>query len=213
MSEIVAHNSADNRAGPHSQGLLGAALGPRSVVLVGMMGAGKSSVGRRLASRLGIPFVDADLEIEKAAHMTITEIFAAHGEDYFRGGETRVIARLLESGPQVLATGGGAFMNAETRAAIRAKGISVWLRATLDVLTRRIKRRGDRPLLKGADPSETLRQLIEQRNPVYAEADLTVESRDVPHETIVDEILEGLRGRIAPEGLPPQSSAPRGAAP
>ena len=124
--------------------------------------------------------------------MTISEIFAAHGEAYFRAGETRVIARLLEGGPQVLATGGGAFMNADTRAAIRAKGISVWLRATLDVLNRRIKRRGDRPLLKGADPAETLRRLIEERDPVYAEADLTVESRDVPHETIVDEILEGL---------------------
>jgi shikimate kinase len=136
--------------------------------------------------------------------MTISEIFAAHGEPYFRAGETRVIARLLEGGPQVLATGGGAFMNAETRAAIRAKGISVWLRATLDVLNRRIKRRGDRPLLKSAaDPAETLRKLIEERDPVYAEADLTVESRDVPHETIVDEILEGLRGRLAPVDAAP----------
>ena len=182
--------------GSQPQASLGAALGRRSVVLVGMMGAGKSSVGRRLAIRLGIPFVDADVEIEKAAGMTISEIFAAHGEPYFRAGETRVIARLLEGGPQVLATGGGAFMNTDTRAAIRAKGISVWLRATLDVLNRRIKRRGDRPLLKGVDPSETLRRLMEERDPVYAEADLTVESRDVPHETIVDEILEGLRGRI-----------------
>ena len=137
---------------PQPQASLGAALGRRSVVLVGMMGAGKSSVGRRLAARLGIPFVDADVEIEKAAGMTISEIFAAHGEPYFRAGETRVIARLLEGGPQVLATGGGAFMNADTRAAIRAKGISVWLRATLEVLNRRIKRRGDRPLLKNADP-------------------------------------------------------------
>src|SRR6185369_16377287 len=159
--------------------------------------------GRRLAARLGIPFVDADVEIEKAAAMTISEIFAARGEPYFRSGETRVIARLLEGGPQVLATG-GAFMNADTRATIRAKGISVWLRATLDVLNRRIKRRGDRPLLKGAaDPEETLRKLMEQRDPVYAEADLTVESRDVPHETIVDEILEGLRGRITPNDAAP----------
>jgi shikimate kinase len=208
MSEVVTHNSANNGTGSHPQASLGAALGPRSVVLVGMMGAGKSSVGRRLASRLGIPFVDADVEIEKAADMTISEIFSAHGEAYFRAGETRVIARLLEGGPQVLATGGGAFMNADTRAAIRAKGISVWLRATLDVLTRRIKRRGDRPLLKGADPADTLRRLIEERNPVYAEADLTVESRDVPHETIVDEILDGLRGRIAPEGAAPEGAAP-----
>jgi shikimate kinase len=213
MSEVVTHNSVNNGSGAHPQASLGVALGPRSVVLVGMMGAGKSSVGRRLASRLGIPFVDADVEIEKAADMTISEIFAAHGEAYFRAGETRVIARLLDSGPQVLATGGGAFMNADTRGAVRAKGISVWLRATVDVLIRRIKRRGDRPLLKGADPAETLHRLIEERDPVYAEADLTVESRDVPHETIVDEIVEGLRGRIASEGPAPEGSAPEGAAP
>jgi shikimate kinase len=203
MSEVVAHNATT------PQTSLGAALGRRSVVLVGMMGAGKSSVGRRLAARLGIPFVDADAEIEKAhAGMTISEIFATHGEPYFRAGEMRVIARLLEGGPQVLATGGGAYMNADTRATIHAKGISVWLRATLDVLNRRIKRRGDRPLLKNTDPSETLRRLIEERNPVYAEADLTVESRDVPHDTIVDEILEGLRGRIAPGDPAPGGAAP-----
>jgi shikimate kinase len=203
-SDVVTHNGAHKGDAPQPQSALGQALGRRSVVLVGMMGAGKSSVGRRLAVRLGVPFVDADVEIEKAAGMTISEIFAAHGEPYFRAGETRVIARLLEGGPQVLATGGGAFMNADTRAAIRAKGISVWLRATLDVLNRRIKRRGDRPLLKSAaDPAETLRKLIEERDPVYAEADLTVESRDVPHETIVDEILEGLRGRLAPVDAAP----------
>ena len=167
-----------------------------------MMGAGKSSVGRRLAARLGIPFVDADIEIEKAAGMTIPEIFSSHGEPYFRAGESRVIARLLEGGPQVLATGGGAFMNVDTRATIRNKGISVWLRATLEVLSRRVKRRSDRPLLKDADPVETLRRLMDERYPVYAEADLTVESRDVPHEAIVDEIIEGLRGRLqsAPSG-------------
>ena len=168
------------------------ALGPRSVVLVGMMGAGKSSIGRRLAARLGIPFVDADIEIEKAAGMSIAEIFAAHGEPYFRAGETRVIARLLDGGPQVLATGGGAFMNADTRAAIHAKGVSVWLRATIEVLARRIKRRNDRPLLKDVDPIETLRRLIDERYPTYAQADVTVESRDVPHDAIVDEIVAGL---------------------
>jgi shikimate kinase len=204
MSEVVTHNGV----APQPQAGLSAALGRRSVVLIGMMGAGKSSVGRRLAGRLGIPFVDADVEIEKAAGMSITEIFAAHGEPYFRAGETRVIARLLESGPQVLATGGGAFMNAETRAAIRAKGISVWLRATLEILNRRIKRRGDRPLLKNVDPAETLRRLLEERDPVYAEADITVESRDVPHETIVDEILESLRSRVAPAAASPGSAAP-----
>jgi shikimate kinase len=204
MSDVVTHNGTT----PQPQASLSAALGRRSVVLVGMMGAGKSSVGRRLAGRLCIPFVDADIEIEKAAGMTISEIFSAHGEPYFRAGETRVIARLLEGGPQVLATGGGAFMNAETRMAIRAKGISVWLRATLEVLNRRIKRRGDRPLLKNTDPAEMLRKLIEERDPIYAEADVTVESRDVPHETIVDEILEGLRGRIVPEDTAPSGAAP-----
>jgi shikimate kinase len=203
MSEVVTHNGAGNGPSPQPQASLSGSLGRRSVVLVGMMGAGKSSIGRRLAMRLGIPFVDADTEIEKAAGMSIAEIFQAHGEPYFRAGETRVIARLLEGGPQVLATGGGAFMNADTRASVRAKGISVWLRASLDVLTRRIKRRGDRPLLKNADPVETLRRLIDERYPVYAEADLTVESRDVPHDTIVDEIMEGLRARVAAGGAAP----------
>jgi shikimate kinase len=211
MSDVVAHNGASKGAASQVDASVGAALGRRSVVLVGMMGAGKSSVGRRLAARLAIPFVDADVEIEKAhAGMTISEIFSTHGEPYFRAGEARVIARLLESGPQVLATGGGAFMNADTRATIRVKGISVWLRATLEILNRRIKRRGDRPLLKGGDASETLRRLIEERDPVYSQADLTVESRDVPHETIVDEILEGLRGRIAPDAAAERQAAPDG---
>ena len=182
-------------AGTLQESALVAALGRRSVVLVGMMGAGKSSIGRRLAGRLGIPFIDADAEIEKAAGMSIPDIFAAHGEPYFRAGETRVIARLLESGPQVLATGGGAFMSPETRGAIGAKGISVWLRASVEVLARRIKRRNDRPLLKGADPVETLRSLVDERYPTYAEADITVELRDAPHDTIVDEIIAGLRGQ------------------
>jgi len=203
MSEVATHNGAGNEASPQPQAALGASLGRRSVVLVGMMGAGKSSIGRRLAARLGIPFVDADTEIEKAAGMSIAEIFQAHGESYFRAGETRVIARLLEGGPQVLATGGGAFMNADTRASIRVKAISVWLRATLDVLARRIRRRGDRPLLQNTDPVETLRRLIDERYPVYAEADLIVESREVPHDTIVDEIIEGLRARMASGGAAP----------
>jgi shikimate kinase len=189
MSDAGVHNEAT--ALPEAA--LASALGRRSIVLVGMMGAGKSSIGRRLASRLGIPFVDADSEIEKAAGMTIPEIFAAHGEPYFRSGEARVIARLLDGGPQVLATGGGAFMNPDTRAAIRGKGISVWLRASLDVLNRRVRRRNDRPLLKDSEPAETLRRLIDERYPVYAEADITVESREVPHDTIVDEIVAGLR--------------------
>jgi shikimate kinase len=174
-----------------------AALGARSVVLVGMMGSGKSSIGRRLAARFGTTFVDADGEIEEAAGMTIAEIFDKHGEPYFRAGEARVIARLLDHGPQVLATGGGAFMNRDTRAAIRDKGVSIWLKAEVDVLMKRIKRRGDRPLLKTDDPAATLTALIEQRYPIYAEADVTVLSRDVPHEAIVDEIIAVLRARTA----------------
>jgi shikimate kinase len=200
MSEVVMHNGAT--ALPEAS--LGSALGRRSVVLVGMKGAGQSSIGRRLAARLGIPFVDADTEIEKAAGMSIAEIFAAHGEPYFRAGEARVIARLLEGGPQVLATGGGAFMNPDIRTAVHGRGVSVWLRATLEVLNRRIKRRGDRPLLKNADPVETLRRLIDERYPVYAEADLTVESREVPHDAIVEEIVAGLCGhaRLTDRALP-----------
>jgi shikimate kinase len=179
-----------------------AALGARSVVLVGMMGAGKSSIGRRLAMRLNIPFVDADAEIEKAAGMSIPDIFATRGESDFRAGEARVIARLLDSGPQVLATGGGAFMNADTRAAIGAKGVSVWLSADFDTLMRRIKRRQDRPLLHTDDPAATLQKLIDSRYPVYGLADFTVQSREVPHEKIVDEIIAVLQAGP----LPPPSS-------
>src|SRR3977135_3536229 len=166
---------------PISETAIVAALGPRSLVLVGMMGAGKSSIGRRLAVRLGIGFADAGNEIETAHRMTIPDIFSTYGEAYFRSGETRVIARLLESGPQVLATGGGALINPDTRAAIAANGVSVWLKAEFDVLMRRIKRRQDRPLLKTEDPSETLRALIAERYPVYAEAELTIQSREGPH--------------------------------
>ena len=177
-------------------GLL-SALGQRSIVLIGMMGAGKSSVGRRLAGRLGLPFVDADAEIEAAAGMSIPDIFQIHGEPAFRSGEARVIARLLGGGPQVLATGGGAFMNPHTRTAIAARGVSVWLRAEFDVLMRRIKRRHDRPMLKTDDPPATVKRLMDERYPVYAEADLTVESRDVPHALIVEEVVAALRHRLA----------------
>ncbi len=182
-----------------------AALGRRSVVLVGMMGAGKSSIGRRLALRLGIPFVDADAEIEKAAGMTISDIFATRGEPEFRAGEARVIARLLESGPQVLATGGGAFINPDIRNAIALKGVSVWLNAEFEVLMRRIRRRHDRPLLKTGDPAETVRQLIAERYPVYATADITVQSREVPHDKIVEEIVSALTERFGTAGKPPQA--------
>ncbi|QCK84795.1 shikimate kinase [Phreatobacter aquaticus] len=176
------------------------ALGTRSIVLVGLMGAGKSSIGRRLANRMGLPFIDADTEIEKAADMTIPEIFAKHGEAYFRAGEVRVVARILEQGPQILATGGGAYMNAETRANIRARGLSIWLNAELDVLLRRVKRRADRPLLKSGDPEGVLRRLIDERYPVYADADLTVMSRDATHDEIVDEVLAALAHHLLPHG-------------
>jgi shikimate kinase len=169
-----------------------AALGRRSIVLVGMMGSGKSSVGRRLAARIGIPFVDADAEIEKAAGMSITDIFAVRGEAEFRSGETRVIRRVLQGGPQVLSTGGGAFMDPETRAAVAASGISIWLNAEFDILMKRIRRRHDRPLLKTSDPGATLRKLMVERDPIYALADLIVESRDEPHDKIVDDIIRAL---------------------
>jgi len=190
MSDTAIQNGAAGRASPSS---LLALLGNRSIVLVGMMGVGKSSIGRRLAARLGIPFVDADTEIEKAADMSIADIFARHGEAYFRSGEARVIARLLDGGPQVLATGGGAVMNADTRAVIKAKGVSVWLSAEFDVLMRRIsKRKNERPMLQTADPAATLRELLVVREPVYAQADITVQSREVPHDAIVSEILSAL---------------------
>jgi shikimate kinase len=194
----------DDAVATPGESALIAALGTRSIVLVGMMGSGKSSIGRRLATRLGIPFVDADSEIEAAAGMTIADIFEAHGEPYFRAGEMRVIARLLEHGPQVLATGGGAFMSTETRALIRSKGVSIWLKAEFDVLLKRIRRRTDRPLLKTDDPAATLNTLMAERYPIYAQADITVHSRDVPHEIIVEEILGELRPRL---GLNPEAAS------
>ena len=155
--------------------------------------AGKSSIGRRLAARLSLRFIDADHEIERAAGMSIPDIFAKHGEAYFRAGEARVIARLLEEGPQVLATGGGAVLDAQTRALIRTKSVSVWLKAELDVLLKRTKRRNDRPLV------DHIKDLLPQREPLYAEADITVQSRDEPHETIVDEIVAALAERLEKE--------------
>jgi shikimate kinase len=197
MSMDIALQNQDSATLPAS---ILARLGRRSIVLVGMMGAGKSSVGRKLAGRLALPFVDADSEIEAAAGMSIADIFETRGEGEFRAGEARVIARLLEGGPQVVATGGGAFMNPDTRAAIRAKGISVWLRADFDVLMKRIRRRNDRPLLKTADPAATLRKLIEERYPVYAEADITIDSRDVLHDVIVDEVVQALHASMNETG-------------
>jgi shikimate kinase len=173
-----------------------AALGGRSVVMVGMMGAGKSTIGRRLSARIGLPFLDADAEIEAAAGMSIPDIFESHGEPDFRDGEARVIARLLDSGPAVLATGGGAFMRKETRDRIREKAVSIWLKADAEIIMRRVKRRSDRPLLQNSDPEATVGRLISEREPVYQQADLTIWSRDVPHERIVDECIEALHGRL-----------------
>jgi shikimate kinase len=175
------------------------ALGTRSVVLVGMMGAGKSTIGRRLASRLRLPFLDADTEIEAAAGMSIPDIFESHGEPHFRDGEARVIARLLDHGPIILATGGGAFLREETRNRISDKAVSIWLKAEADIIMRRVKRRADRPLLKTADPAGTVERLIVEREPFYRHADLTIWSRDVPHEKIVDECIEALHLRLCGE--------------
>jgi shikimate kinase len=172
------------------------ALGRRSIVLIGLMGAGKTAVGRRLANRLDLPFIDADTEIEVAAGASVSEIFAEHGEAYFRQGERKVIARLLEGGPQVLATGGGAYMNADTRAAIKKHGLSIWLKADLKVLLKRVGRRSSRPLLTGDDPEKLMKKLMEQRYPIYAEADVTVESRDVPHEVIVSAVIDALAEKL-----------------
>jgi shikimate kinase len=174
-------------------------LGRRSIVLVGLMGAGKTTIGRRLAGYLAIPFVDADAEIELAAGKTIPEIFADHGESEFRDGERRVIARLLQSGPQVLATGGGAYMNEETRRNIRDNGIAVWLRADLDLLLQRVRKRSDRPLLNTADPEAVMRQLMDARYPVYAQADIVVESRSASHRVVVGEAMSAIARYLGDE--------------
>jgi len=171
-------------------------LGKRTIVLIGLMGCGKSSVGRRLAARLGLKFVDADDEIERAAGQTIPEVFALYGEDHFRDREWRVISRLLETGPQVLATGGGAYMRLETRQRIAERGISVWLHAELPILMDRVLRRNNRPLLQIDDPAAKMRQLMEERYPVYAGADITVNSREVSHGVIVDEIISAMHKRL-----------------
>jgi shikimate kinase/3-dehydroquinate synthase len=184
-----------------------AALGGRSIVLVGMMGSGKTSVGRRLAERLDLPFADADAAIETAAGMNIPEIFAQRGETEFRLGERRVIARLLAEEPKVLATGGGAFMAEETRARIREHGVSVWLKADPEVLMKRVRKRSNRPLLKTADPEATLRRLLEERTPTYSLADIAVLSRDVPHEVVVEEIVVALDGHLSADDAA-RSAAP-----
>jgi shikimate kinase len=167
----------------------------RTVALVGMMGAGKSSVGRRLAARLNVQFRDADSEIETAAGCTISEIFERYGEAAFRDGERRVIARLLTEPPHILATGGGAFIDPETRARLKESALSIWIKAPVELLLSRVHRRDNRPLLKTGDPRATLEKLLEQRTPIYSEADVTLESEDGPHHLAVERIIEELKDR------------------
>jgi shikimate kinase len=169
----------------------------RTIVLVGLMGAGKTNVGRRLAQRLGLPFVDSDAEIEMAANATVAEIFENQGESVFRAGERRVIRRLLEGPNKVLATGGGAFMDADTRALIRAQAVSVWLKADIETLLHRVARRKHRPILNKGDPREILERLIAERHPFYAEAHITVETRSAPPEATVEDVVEALRQYLA----------------
>jgi shikimate kinase len=187
------------------EGRVKRALARRSLVLVGLMGAGKSTVGRRLAARLGMKFRDADNEIEAAAGMSIPDIFANYGEAHFRDGERRVIDRLLHEEPMVLATGGGAYMDPATRAAIANSAVSVWLRADLETLMRRVRKRGNRPLLQNPDPEATMRHLIDTRYPVYALADLCVESREGPHAKVVEAIIAALDDHLC-RNAPPVGS-------
>ena len=165
-------------------------LSSRSLVLVGLMGAGKSAIGRRLAAQLNMRFIDADHEIEAAAGKTIADIFEEDGEAYFRDREEKVIERLLLEGPCILATGGGAFMSAVTRDTIKLHGLSLWLRADIDVLMERVSRRDHRPLLKAPDPRGVMQKLMDERYPIYALADITIESRDVPHEVILQNVID-----------------------
>jgi len=169
----------------------------KTIVLVGLMGAGKSCIGKRLAHRLGLAFIDADHEVERAAGCSIAEIFERHGEANFRDGERRVIARLLDNPVHVLATGGGAFMDPRTRALIGERAISIWLRADLDLLLRRVARRNDRPLLQVAEPRQKLAELMTQRHPVYAEADIAVDSADGPPDATLERVVEALESFLA----------------
>jgi shikimate kinase len=207
----MSETAAPAQASPSPEADIASALGQRSIVLVGMMGAGKSTIGRRLGARLQLSFLDADTEIEAAACMTIPEIFESRGEPYFRDGEARVIARLLDSGPAVIATGGGAFMREETRNRIRDKAVSIWLKADAETIMKRVKRRVDRPLLQTEDPAATVSRLLEVRDPVYQSADLTIASRDVPHDRIVEECIDALHSRLcadAPATGQPMDGSP-----
>jgi shikimate kinase len=179
-----------------------AALGRRNLVLVGLMGAGKSAIGRLVAQQLGLPFIDTDTEIERVSRMTISELFAAYGEEEFRALETRVIKRLMRSGPRVVSTGGGAFINEKTRKQIERGGVSVWLNADLDVLWERVNKRDHRPLLKTENPKQTLKDLMDKRYPIYALADITVQSRDERKEVIAGEVLAAVIDQIGKDGRP-----------
>jgi shikimate kinase len=169
---------------------------PRTVALVGLMGAGKSAIGKRLAARLGLPFVDADDEIERAAGCTISEFFERYGEQEFRNGERRVIGRLLDEAPLVLSTGGGAYMDPETRALMKTRALTVWLRAELDVLFDRVKKRTHRPLLRQGDPREILARLMQARYPIYAEADIVVESTAQPADRTTEQVIDAIRAHL-----------------
>ena len=169
---------------------------PRTVALVGLMGAGKSAIGKRLAARLGLPFVDADDEIERAAGCSISEFFERYGEQEFRAGERRVISRLLDETPRVLSTGGGAYIDPETRALMQAKTLTVWLRAELDVLFDRVKKRTHRPLLRQGDPKEILARLMQERYPVYAEADIVVDSTAQPADRTTEQVIDAIRAHL-----------------
>lgn len=171
-----------------------AKLGRRNIVFVGLMGAGKSAIGRMVAQQLKVQFIDTDVEIERVSRMTISELFATYGEEEFRALETRVIKRLLRGGPKVISTGGGAFINDNTRRQITRGSISLWLKADLEVLWERVNKRDHRPLLKTENPKATLAALMEKRYPIYAGADLTIESRDVRKEIIVTEVLAAIAG-------------------
>ena len=172
---------------------------PRTVALVGLMGAGKSAIGKRLAARLGLPFVDADDEIERAAGCSIAEFFERFGEQQFRAGERRVISRLLDEPPHVLSTGGGAYIDGETRALMRTKALTIWLRAELDVLFDRVKKRAHRPLLRQGDPKEILARLMQQRHPIYAEADIVVDSTAQPAERTTEQVIDAIRAYLHPQ--------------
>jgi shikimate kinase / 3-dehydroquinate synthase len=207
MNQAVESSQARRTEG-REQAIL-EALGKRCIVLVGMMGSGKTSAGRRLAERLGLPFVDADQEIEAAHKRTISEIFAEYGEAYFRDGERRVMSRLLAEGPRVIATGGGAFMNELTQARIRETGVSIWLNAEFELLMRRVRKRPTRPLLQNPDPEGTLRRLIEQRYPVYAKADITVHAHDAHFDVVVEDLMEALESYLRPNSAPAVPAAGR----